>query len=259
LTKFVAITRKVSPAINRCELTFAERIVIDIERANAQHQEYEQALTSLGVEVISLPAEGDLPDSVFVEDCAIVLDECAIITRPGADSRKPEIASITTALTPFRELFFIQEPATLDGGDVLVVGKTIFVGISSRSNMLAIEQMQDFLRSSGYVVKSINVTGCLHLKSAVTQADERTLIINPNWVNKAEFSGMEFIEVDATEAYAANAVMVGESLLYPRSFPRTQKRLEDARLKLVLVDADELAKAEGAVTCCSLLFRNSLI
>jgi len=194
-----------------------------------------------------------------VEDCAIVLDECAIITRPGADSRKPEVSSIVAALAPYRELFFIQEPATLDGGDVLVVGKTIYVGISSRSNMLAVEQIQVSLKPFGYTVRGINVTGCLHLKSAVTQAGERTLIINPEWVRKADFPEMDFIEVDPTEAYAANVVLVGESLLYPRSFPRTQKRLENAGFKLILVNADELAKAEGAVTCCSLLIKNTLI
>jgi dimethylargininase len=259
LSKFIAITRKVSPAINQCELTHVARTPIDVERANAQHHEYEQALRSLGVELVSLPAEPNLPDSVFVEDCAIVLDECAIITRPGADSRRPEVPSIAAALAPYRRLFFIQEPATLDGGDVLVVDKTIYVGISSRSNMLAIEQMQIFLTPFGYTVKSIDVTGCLHLKSAITQADERTMIINPEWVQKADFPELDFVEVDPFEAYAANAVMVGDRLLYPCSFPRTQKRLEESGIKLILVNADELAKAEGAVTCCSLIIKNSLI
>jgi len=255
MNQFFAITRAVSPAINQCELTHIDRAPIDYERATAQHHQYEEALRSIGVEVVSLPAEQELPDSVFVEDCAIVLDECAIITRPGADSRKPEVAAIAAALAPHRGLMFVREPGVVDGGDVLPVGKTLYVGLSSRSNLSAVEQMQAFLAPFGYSVRGITVTGCLHLKTAVTQVGEHTLLVNPNWVNKADFPDVDFIDVDPTESFAANAVLVDDSIIYPMSFPRTQKRLEEAGIKMVLVPADELAKAEGAVTCCSLLFR----
>ncbi len=251
-----AITREVSPAINECELTNLEREPINYERACEQHKQYVTALYSLGLEVQTLPADSHLPDSVFVEDTALVLDECAVITRPGADSRKPEIDSIIKVLTPYRKLFQIKAPARVDGGDILRVGKKIYVGLSTRSDHNAIEQMQEYLRPYGYEVKSVTVTGCLHLKSAVTQVTEDTLLINPEWVGKDHFSGMKFIEIDPSEPYAANAVMIGETIIYPTSFPKTQKRLEAAGIHMVMVDADELAKAEGAVTCCSLIFKS---
>lgn len=250
----VAITRKVSPAIARCELTHLERQPINLETAVGQHAQYEQALRSLDVEIISLPAEPELPDSVFVEDAALVLDELAILTRPGAKSRRPEVESISRALGPYRDLVTIQAPGCLDGGDILQAGKMIYVGISTRSNTSAIQQMQMYLKQFGYQVKGIEVTGCLHLKSAVTQVAEHTLLINPAWIDKAEFPGYQVIEVHPTEMYGANAVQVGGTLLYQPCFPETGRRLEAAGLQLKLVDASELGKAEGALTCCSLIF-----
>jgi dimethylargininase len=191
-----AITRQVSPSINKCELTHLARQPIDIEVAKKQHEEYEDALRSLGVKVITLPMEADLADSVFVEDIAIVLDEMAVITRPGADSRRPEIPSIAAAFSRFRKMDYLEEPATLDGGDVLVIGKTVYVGLSSRSNQTALEQLQTILNSYGYSIKGVEISGCLHLKSAVTQVAEQTLLINPEWVDKKNFPGMGFIVID---------------------------------------------------------------
>ena len=252
----IAITRQVSPAINRCELTHIAREPIDYERACAQHKQYEDALRSLGINVITLDAEADLPDSVFVEDVALVLDECAIMLNPGASSRRPEVASVEKALAPYREIFRIQPPGTVDGGDILTVGRTIYVGLSSRSTEDAIGQMKAILEPrQGYRVLAVNVTGCLHLKSAVTQVSEDTLLINPEWVSKDDFPGMRFIEVDPSEPSAANAVLIDDALIYPSSFPKTRAKLEQAGINLLIVDADELAKAEGAVTCCSLIFK----
>ncbi|HZY41701.1 MAG TPA: arginine deiminase-related protein, partial [Anaerolineae bacterium] len=145
----LAITRDISPNFNQCELTHLDRTPIDVALAQAQHHQYQAALRALGCEVIALPAELDLPDSVFVEDVAIVLDEVAIITRPGADSRRPEAQLIAAALRPYRELRFIAAPGTVDGGDVLRVGRSLYVGISSRSNQSAIEQLQAFLKPFG--------------------------------------------------------------------------------------------------------------
>ena len=254
IKKRIALTRPVSPAIDRCELTALERVPIDLPRAMAQHHEYEETLQALGVEVRSLPAEPDLPDAVFVEDTAVVLDECAILTRPGADSRKPEVESVARALRAYRRLYPIQAPGSVDGGDVLVVGKRIWVGVSTRSNRSAIDQMQAFLKPYGYAVLGVPVTGCLHLKSAVSQVAQDTLLINPAWVERANFPGMQFIEVDPGEPYAANALLIGEAIVYQPAYPRTLLRLEAAGLHPVLVDQSELAKAEGALTCCSLIF-----
>ncbi len=221
----------------------------------AQHHQYEAALRELGCEVISLPPEPDLPDSVFVEDVALVFDEVAVITRPGADSRKPEAESIARTLSPHRTLLTLEAPGTIDGGDVLRVGKTVYVGLSSRSNRSGVEQLQRILAPYSYSVKGVEVTGCLHLKSAVTQVNEETLLINPAWVDRSIFGAMTFIEVDASEPSAANAVWIDDTVLYPSSFPKTQRRLEEAGLSLKIVDATEVAKAEGAVTCCSLIFQ----
>lgn len=250
----IAITRKVSPAIAQCELTHLERQPINLETAVAQHAQYEQALRSLGVKIISLPAEAKLPDSVFVEDTALVLNELAILTRPGATSRRPEVDSIAQALKPFRNLEIIQAPGCLDGGDILQARKMIYVGISSRSNVSAIQQMRAILKPFGYQVKGIKVTGCLHLKSAITQVAKNTVLINPSWIDKKEFVEYQVIEVHPTEMYAANAVQIGGTLLYQPCFPKTSQLLEAAGLRLKLVDASELGKAEGALTCCSLIF-----
>jgi len=250
----IAITRQVSPAVNQCELTHLTRQPINYERACEQHKQYEDALRSLGLKVISLDAEAGLPDSVFVEDVALVLDECAIMLNPGASSRRPEVASVEKVLSPHRDIYRIQPPATVDGGDILRVGKTVYVGLSSRSTEEAIRQMKAILEPRSYQVHAVRVTGCLHLKSAVTQIGKDTLLINPEWVSKDDFPDMQFIEVDPSEPYAANTVLVDNTIIYPSSFSKTREKLEEMRIPMLIVDADELAKAEGAVTCCSLLF-----
>ena len=252
----IAITRKVSPSINQCELTYLERQLINPDIANSQHRNYEQALRGLGLEVISLPAEPDLPDSVFVEDIALVLDEIAILTRPGAISRRKEVESIAYALKPYRELAYIQAPGTLDGGDILVAGKTIFIGKSTRSNDEAIHQLKTIVDPYGYKIKVIEVNGCLHLKSAVSMAAEGTVILNPDWIEKGHFQGFRIIEVDKSEENAANALQIGSTVIYQPCFARTAEKLIEAGLNLKMVDASELGKAEGALTCCSLIFHS---
>ncbi len=251
----LAITREVSRSIVNCELTHLARTPIDVERARGQHAQYRSALAGLGLAILSLPEEPELADSVFVEDTALVLDECAIITRPGADSRKAETESIARVLEPYRKLFRILPPARVDGGDILCIGNDIYIGLSTRSDTNAIEQIQDFVQPFGYSVHAVQVTGCLHLKSAVTQVAAEAVLINPAWVNKDHFRLMKCLEVDPSEPYAANAVLVGQTIIYPTAFPKTQTRLNAASIAMVNVDADELAKAEGAVTCCSLILK----
>ena len=253
----IAITREVSPAIGRCELTHLERQPIDLELARAQHRAYQACLANLGCQVQALPAAPDLPDSVFVEDVAIVLDELAILTRPGAESRRPEVAAVAEALRPYRTLYAIEAPGTVDGGDVLRVGRRLFVGLSTRSNAAAIDQMRALLAPYGYTVQGVPVAGCLHLKSAVTQVAGDTLLIHRAWVDPGAFDGLALIDVDPSEPYAANALRVGQALVYPAAFPRTRGRLEARGLTVLPVDVSELAKAEGAVTCCSLIFETA--
>ena len=252
---YMALVRDVSPSLERCELSFQERASIDLEKARAQHRAYVQALTALGCQVETLPTLPENPDAVFVEDTAVVLDELAVITRPGAESRRAEVDSSAAALARHRKLAYIEAPGTLDGGDVLVVGRTVYVGLSARSSQDGLQQLRAHLEPHGYRVEGVELTGCLHLKTAVTQVADRTLLINPAWAAKSAFRGMDFIDVDVGEPPAANAVRVADTLIYPRSFPRTRERLERQGLKLRVVDMSETEKAEGGVTCCSILLK----
>jgi len=252
----LAITREVCSRFNECEITHIDRVPIDVNVARAEHHQYVKALKQLGCQVIELPEEPGLPDSVFVEDTAFILDEVAVITRPGADSRKPETESIIRALSPHRALVHVTEPATVDGGDVLVLGKNIYIGISARSarsNDASIRQIQELLDKYGYKVTDVEMHDCLHLKTAVTKVDEKTLLINPNWVDTFHFKEFDWIEVDPSETFAANCLPVNGHIIFPASFPKTRARLESRGYKIQAVTVAELAKAEGAVTCCSLI------
>jgi dimethylargininase len=250
---FVAITRRVSPSFAACELTHLERVPMDLDRARAQHHAYEQALIAAGGLVHQLDTNPDIPDSVFVEDAAVVLRELAIITRPGAVSRRAETSAIADALSAFRRIAAIEAPATIDGGDVLVAGRRVYVGLSTRTNDAAVAQMRRILDPLGYTVCAIEVGGCLHLKSAVTTLDERTLLVNPSWVEPAAFADFTLVEVDPAEPSAANALALARCVIFPAAFPRTAERIARAGFRVERVEADELAKAEGAVTCCSLI------
>ena len=250
----IAITRGVSAGIGACELTHLDREAIDVARARAQHRAYEEALARAGCRVESLPALDDLPDSVFVEDVAVVLDEIAVIMRPGAESRRPETSHIAPVLTRHRRVTFIRPPGTLDGGDVLRLGRRIFVGRSGRSDESGIEQLRTVAWPYGYTVTAVPVSGCLHLKSAVTEISPGVILVSPAWVDAAAFGDVRALEIDPDEPFAANGLLVGDRLIYPESFPRTRRRLEAAGIAIEPVDVSELQKAEGAVTCCSLVF-----
>lgn len=248
-----ALTRAVSPSIARCELTHVGRVPIDLPRAEAQHAAYEDALRELGCRVVRVPGAPDLPDAVFVEDTAIVLDEVAILTRPGAASRRPETEAVAGVLAGCRPLRRIVEPGTLEGGDVLRAGRTLFVGRSSRTNADGLAQLREHAAGFGYRVVPVEVRQCLHLKSAVTLVAPDCYLVQPGWVARAPFEAGAVVEVDPREPFAANALLVGGAVIYPRAFPRTRERLEKAGVRVATVDVSELQKAEGAVTCCSVI------
>ena len=250
----VAITREVSPSFDRCELTHLAREAININVAKAQHRQYENCLADLGCAIHRLPVEPEMPDSVFVEDTAIVLDELAIITRPGAESRIAETPSVAKALEVHRRLYHIEPPGTIDGGDVLCVDRTLYVGLSSRSDKSGIEQLCGFVAPFSYAVEPVKMQGCLHLKSAVTRVGRNTLLVNRAWVDVGAFAGMDLVDVDPTESMGANALLIGEVAVYPTAYARTRERLEDRGIAVRTVDVSELAKGEGGVTCCSLIF-----
>jgi len=250
----IAITRDVSPSLAECELSFVERAPIDLARANEQHRAYQRALAALGCEVRELPAEPAFPDAVFVEDVAVVVDDVAVMTRPGAESRRGEGPSVARALADYRELRAIEAPGTLDGGDVLRIGNRVFVGKSARSNADGIVQLRAILGEYGYSVHGIAIRGCLHLKSAVTALADDTVLLQPAWVDRAAFADYRVVEVDPAEEHAANVLRIGDRVISPACFPRTHERIRAAGIEVVTVDVSELQKAEGAVTCCSLVF-----
>ena len=249
-----AITREVNAAIGSCELTFLSRIEIDIDLALKQHEQYQAALSSLGCDIVSVPTEPGLPDSVFIADTALVLDEIAVLCRPGVASRRPEVAGVEGVLQQYRTLSSIGSPGTLEGGDLLRIDKVIYAGLSTRSNKSGIEQLRSIVADYGFSVKIVETTKCLHLTSAVSEVAPGTLLINPDWISKSAFADYDLIDVDKDEAHAANALLVGRSLIYSSSYPRTMEKLMSRGIVVVPVDVSEVQKAEGAVTCCSLVF-----
>ncbi|PYU01384.1 MAG: dimethylargininase [Acidobacteria bacterium] len=252
-----AITRAVSTAIVNCELSFIDRQPIDLARARQQHQAYETLLAKLGARVISLPAEPDLPDSMFVEDPAIVLDELAVIFPLGTESRRREAVSLAQELSKYRKLACVQLPGTLEGGDVLRIGRKLFVGLTQRSNGEGIRQLAEIVKPHGYGVTAVPVTGCLHLKSAVTWIADNTLLANRAWFDGACFTGFDWIDVDCSEPHAANALALGGTVIMPASFPRTCGRVGSRDFRVTPLDISELQKAESGLTCSSLLFESN--
>ena len=251
--RLLAFTRPVPASLPDCELTHVSRVPIDLSRARAQHAAYEQTLVSLGCELRRLPAADDLPDSVFVEDTAVVLDEIVVITRPGASSRRGETDAVATALGAIRPLRSIEPPATLDGGDVLRLGRTLHVGVGGRTNEAGASQLAALVQPFGYSVQPVSVNGCLHLKSAVTEAAPGIVLVNPAWIDPTIFASDRTIAVHPEEPFAANVLRVGGAALAAQAHPRTNARLREAGVALRTTDISELAKAEAALTCCSLL------
>jgi dimethylargininase len=252
-----AITRAVSPAIVRCELSFIDRKPIDLAIARQQHREYEKLLGKLGARVISLPAEPDLPDSMFVEDPAIVLDELAVMLPLGTETRRREAPSLAGALSKFRKLEYVSLPGTLEGGDVLRIGRKLFVGLTRRSNAEGIRQLAAILAPYNYEVIAVPVTGCLHLKSAVTHLGRSTLLANRAWFDASPLAGHEWIHVDPVEPHAANVLALAGKIIFPASFPRTRARIEARGFSVTPLDISELQKAESGLTCSSLLFEST--
>jgi dimethylargininase len=251
----IAITRAVSPALNRCELSWLPREEIDLAKAIAQHRAYEQCLRDLGADVISLPPEPDLPDSMFVEDPAVVVPEMAIITRMGAESRRREAESLAPVLARYRPLRYLREPATLEGGDVLRIGKTVFVGVSQRTNA---EGMRDSVRELtpfGYSILGVPLDSCLHLKSACSYLGNRIVLVNPEWIEPEIFrlEGLQVVEVPPHEPRAANVLAIGGSVVVPAAFPDTAALVGQLGFHVRMLDISELMKAEAGLTCSSIL------
>jgi dimethylargininase len=253
----VALTREPARALDTCELTYRERETIDAALAAEQHRGYRAALEACGARVHTLPAVDELPDSVFVEDTAIVLDEVAVLTRPGVESRRGEVALIEAEVARLRPCVRIEPPATLEGGDVLRLGRTLYVGLSPRTNAAGADALRRHVAPHGYEVLTVEPRGCLHLKSGCSAVDEETVLVNPEWVDAAVFRGLEVLAVDAAEPCAANVLSVGRAVCVSAAYPRTAELLSARGYEVRAVEVSEFAKAEGALTCMSLLFRQS--
>jgi dimethylargininase len=252
----IALTRAVSQNLGKCELTYLERQTLDIDKAKSQHREYERNLEKIGFSIRRLPETPDFPDSVFVEDTAIILPEICIITNPGADSRKPEIKSVASVLKEYHRLGYIKFPGTMDGGDVIVAGSTLFVGLSGRTNKEGVRQLSEMVRPYGYLVSAVPVQGCLHLKTAVSVVEQDLLLVNPGCIDSSYFEGFTCVSVHREEPSAVNIIRHKNRVLCQKVFPRTMEWLDRSGYEVYSVDFSEFAKAEAGLSCCSLLMKS---
>jgi len=255
--RMIALTHPPSAALARCQLTHRDRVPIDVARALEQHAAYRAALAAGGATVVTLDVNRDSPDGCFVEDTAVVLDEVAILTPMGTPARAAEPAGIEPELRKYRDVVPIHPPAALEGGDVLRLGQTLYVGTSGRTNRAGILALEIIVRRFGYRVEAVPVTGCLHLKTAVTALPDDSLLVNPQWLPADVFPGVSRIDVDPAEPWGANVVRLGNHVIASSAFPRTIARLRGLGFDVRAVDLSEFAKAEGGVTCLSLILNRN--
>jgi dimethylargininase len=253
-----ALTHKVSPKIAECEVTFIDRSPIDLHLAVRQHDHYCDVLKKLDVIVKELSENESYPDSCFVEDTAIVVDELAIICSMGVSSRRGEPMLIERELSEYREIAHISLPATIEGGDVLRIGKKIFIGQSSRTNLEGIEELARILEPYDYRVVHVRTKGSLHLKSACTAIDEETLFVNPDWVELDAFRGFNLVYTPAEEPWSANILGIGATVCVQAGFPRAVELIERVVERVEIIDISELRKAEAGLTCSSIIFESAI-
>ena len=249
--------RTISRSLAACELVHVARQPFDLARAAAQHDAYVRELRAAGVDIGVLPEAPDLPDATFDEDPAVVFDECAILGRPGVRSREPEAALIAPVVARIRRVFEIRAPGTLEGGDVLRLERTLFVGRSRRTNDEGIRQLVAIVAPFGYTVQPVAVNGGLHLKTAITAPAAGLLVANPRWIDIAAFHGHEILSVPADEPWAANTLPVNGRVLVAASARRTADSLVARGLDVRRIEIVELQKAEAGLTCLSVLYAQS--
>jgi dimethylargininase len=247
------------PSANFAEgLTSVDLGKPDYELALAQHEAYCRALENCGLELTRFAADKRYPDSTFVEDTAVLTERGAVITRPGAASRAGETLEIKSFLLDhYADVFEIQHPATLDGGDVCEAGNNFFIGISQRTNETAARQLAGFLSALGYRSTLIDIRGLsniLHLKSGVAYLSENRLLVIEELKDSEQFSSYELIAVDKSEAYGANSLLINDRVLIASGFPRLQRELQKLDYETVVLDMSEFQKMDGGLSCLSLRF-----
>ena len=248
-----AIVRQPGSDLSACELSYQQREPVDAQRLADQHAAYVAALRSAGLNVIILPALADFPDGVYVEDVAIVLDEVAILTRPGALSRRGEVEPMAEVLEPLRTCLSMQEPSTLDGGDVCLHDGVLYVGQGARTNHAGLKELAHLVLEHGYRVKAVELGDCLHLKSALSSLPDGRILVNRDWLSLSRVEHSGIIEAHPSEPCGANVLAVGEHLICSSAYPRTNERLSEEGFDLLEVDLSEVHKMEAAVTCPSLI------
>jgi dimethylargininase len=249
-----AITRSPGPELARCELTHLERQPIDFARAREQHRAYRAALRTAGAELVELQADPSLPDGVFVEDTAVILGEVAVVARPTPPSRRGECAAVEAALRPFRPLTRLPEGAFLEGGDVLRVGRTLYVGLSSRTGAAGLRALAEIAGPFGYAVVPVRVNSCLHLKSGCCALDDETVLVNREWVDTAALAGLRLVDLPPDEPWGANVLQLPGAVAVSTAFPRTLDLVHGLGHAIIALDVSELHKAESGLTCMSLVF-----
>jgi dimethylargininase len=252
----LALTHVPSPRMEHCQRTYVARVTIEPALVLRQHEEYCRVLRQCGAEVRVLEINRELPDCAFIEDTAIVLDEVAVLAPMGTTSRRAEPAGIEPELRKYRDIQRIEAPATIEGGDVLRVGRTLLVGLSSRTNRAGVSALEGLVGRYGYKIVPVLVHRCLHLKTACTALDEKRLLVNPAWLDVSALRGFELLHVPEEEPWAANVALVGSSVCIAADQVRTADRIRKFCSDVRTIDLSEFAKAEGGVTCLSLLLES---
>lgn len=253
--RLVAITHLPSPNLERGERTYVGSDAIDGSLALRQHERYRDALRACGADVVTLDANRDLPDSVFVEDTAIVLDEVAVMMSMGAPSRRGEPPAIEEALRAYREIGRVELPATIDGGDVVRAGRSLYVGLSPRTSAAGIQALSDIVGPFGYRVTAVPVRECLHLKTACSALPDGRFLVNAEWIDATRLPTGSLLPVPEAEPWAGDVLVIDSNVIVSDAFPQTIALLDAAGLNTIPVSVSEFAKAEGGVTCLSLVFR----
>lgn len=249
----IAITRLPSRSLEDCQLTHLTRAPIDPDKAAAQHAAYRKLLASCGARVITLEADEAHPDAVFVEDPAIVLDEIAVMMSLGRPERRGERAALEAELSRHRPIERIEPPDLIDGGDVLRIGKTLYVGRSSRTDEAGIEALRRIASPYDYEVVPVTVNGCLHLKTACTALDDETILMNPEWIDRDAFSGRLIVEVPPEEPRGGCVLQVGSTVCVSAAYPKTERLVREKGYRVAATDISELHKMEGGLTCLSIM------
>ena len=249
----LALTHLPSPRLAECQRTYVEEAPIDLRRAHQQHDHYCARLAALGASVRRLEINPDYPDSVFVEDTVVVLDELAVLASMGHASRRGETRAMESVVSEYRRVEHLSAAARLEGGDVLRVGRQLLVGLSQRTNRAGFEELRELAAPLGYQVRPLRVGACLHLKSACTALPDGTLLVNPDWLDSEELADFTQLTVARGEEHGANLLLLGEQVLISSAYRATAEALRSQGYTVESLDVSEFAKAEGCLTCMSVL------